>query len=294
MADSSRVPVDPGEFDPYHKWLGIPISEQPPNHYRLLGIELFEDDLDVIEAAGNRQSAFLRQLALGPHMQASQRLLNEMAKAQVCLLRPDRKAAYDEQLQATLQPAVAPDRAAVAPSRGQRTPVEDTAESATSAAERRPSFPKQVANWRKQGQAFLSRVPRKYRYAAGAGLGVCVLLLMVVAMWPEPVDPHGPAKVKVLVDDAFSKNFADKLVVYAIDETPYAIGTLQSGIVLEPGEHTLEVKVGEKPPAAKTDDKTPSPKSPAQDAKTVFTRKFMVVATEPPTLQLSFVDGKIA
>jgi hypothetical protein len=25
-------------FDPYHVWLGIPPHEQPPNHYRLLGI----------------------------------------------------------------------------------------------------------------------------------------------------------------------------------------------------------------------------------------------------------------
>lgn len=23
-------------FDPYHKWLGIPPKDQPPNHYRLL------------------------------------------------------------------------------------------------------------------------------------------------------------------------------------------------------------------------------------------------------------------
>ena len=25
-------------MDPYHVWLGIPPEEQPPNHYRLLGI----------------------------------------------------------------------------------------------------------------------------------------------------------------------------------------------------------------------------------------------------------------
>ena len=31
-------------FDPYHKWLGIPPQDQPPNHYRLLGVELFETD----------------------------------------------------------------------------------------------------------------------------------------------------------------------------------------------------------------------------------------------------------
>ncbi len=40
-------------FDPYHKWLGIPKKEQPANHYRLLGITVFEPDLDVIEAAAD-------------------------------------------------------------------------------------------------------------------------------------------------------------------------------------------------------------------------------------------------
>ena len=31
-------------FDPYYKWLGIPREEQPPNHYRVLGIRVFEED----------------------------------------------------------------------------------------------------------------------------------------------------------------------------------------------------------------------------------------------------------
>ena len=35
-------------FDPYRKWLGIPPKDQPPNHYRLLGIDLFEADAEVI------------------------------------------------------------------------------------------------------------------------------------------------------------------------------------------------------------------------------------------------------
>ena len=40
-------------FDPYHKWLGIPPKDQPPNHYRLLGVDLFESDPDVIDAGGS-------------------------------------------------------------------------------------------------------------------------------------------------------------------------------------------------------------------------------------------------
>lgn len=86
------------EFDPYHKWLGIPPKLQPPNHYRLLGVELFESDLDVIEAAANQRMAYLQGLASGEHGELSQTLLNELALARVCLMDPDDKDVYDAEL----------------------------------------------------------------------------------------------------------------------------------------------------------------------------------------------------
>ncbi|HEY4258649.1 MAG TPA: hypothetical protein VGM98_00760 [Schlesneria sp.] len=85
-------------FDPYHKWLGIPKKEQPANHYRLLGITVFEPDLDVIEAAADRQMAYVSQCATGEHLKVSQQILNELSAARVCLLVPARRKAYDEQL----------------------------------------------------------------------------------------------------------------------------------------------------------------------------------------------------
>ncbi|HND53260.1 MAG TPA: hypothetical protein PLV92_12710, partial [Pirellulaceae bacterium] len=85
-------------FDPYRKWLGIPPEEQPPNFYRLLGIPLFETDPDVIENAAHRQMAYVRTFQTGRHAEQSQRLLNELAAAKVCLMNPDRKAAYDAEL----------------------------------------------------------------------------------------------------------------------------------------------------------------------------------------------------
>src|SRR5579863_8893615 len=85
-------------FDPYHKWLGIPPNEQPPNHYRLLGISLFEADPDVIDAAADQRMTFVRQCASGPHLAASQKLLNELAAARLCLLSPEAKVAYDQAL----------------------------------------------------------------------------------------------------------------------------------------------------------------------------------------------------
>lgn len=46
-------------FDPYHVWLGIPAAEQPPHHYWLLGVALFERDIDAIAHAADRQRGHL-------------------------------------------------------------------------------------------------------------------------------------------------------------------------------------------------------------------------------------------
>jgi cell division protein FtsN len=89
-------------FDPYHKWLGISPEEQPANHYRLLAIREFESDPEVIESAADRQMAHVRSFQTGPHSAHSQRLLNELSAARLCLLTPARKAAYDKQLQRLL------------------------------------------------------------------------------------------------------------------------------------------------------------------------------------------------
>lgn len=92
-------------FDPYYKWLGIPPKDQPPHHYRLLGIELFEDDRDVIDAAANRVMSYLKDMATGDDAAHSQTLLNEISRARICLLNKDKKAAYDEQLREELKGA---------------------------------------------------------------------------------------------------------------------------------------------------------------------------------------------
>ena len=85
----------PETFDAYHRWLGIPPNQQPPNHYRLLGIQPFEEDREVIETAADRQMIHLRNYQSGKHSDLSQKLLNEVAAARVCLLNPERKAQYD-------------------------------------------------------------------------------------------------------------------------------------------------------------------------------------------------------
>lgn len=96
-----------GAFDGYHVWLGIPPNEQPPNHYRLLGISVYEADLDVIDHAADRQMAHVRTFQSGKHGALSQQILNELAAARLCLLSADKKSTYDDELRVKLAPAAA-------------------------------------------------------------------------------------------------------------------------------------------------------------------------------------------
>jgi hypothetical protein len=93
-----------GAFDPYHRWLGISPKDQPPNHYRLLGIDVFESDHEVIRDAADRQMAHVRTYQLGPHVDLSQQILNELAAAKACLLDADKKAIYDASLRKSPPP----------------------------------------------------------------------------------------------------------------------------------------------------------------------------------------------
>jgi hypothetical protein len=93
-----------GAFDPYHRWLGIPPKDQPANHYRLLGIELFESDLEVIRDAAEQRMAHVRGYALGQYAELSQKILNELATARACLLNAEDKTAYDRALRQELPP----------------------------------------------------------------------------------------------------------------------------------------------------------------------------------------------
>ena len=88
------------EFDPNYQWLGIPPKHQPPNHYRLLAIEEFESNLDVIENAADQRMQHVRSFQNGPHGEVSQRILNGITAAKLCLLNLGKKAEYDRKLRA--------------------------------------------------------------------------------------------------------------------------------------------------------------------------------------------------
>jgi len=118
------------KFDPYRKWLGIPPAEQPPNHYRLLGVGIFESDPDVISNAADRQMTHVRTFQAGKYSKLSQEILNELSAARVCLLDPQKKADYDQ----GLRQALAAQETGPPPPRSTAVPPPPRVEGATSPA----------------------------------------------------------------------------------------------------------------------------------------------------------------
>ncbi|ADB15385.1 Glycosyl hydrolase family 98 putative carbohydrate binding module [Pirellula staleyi DSM 6068] len=143
-----------GGFDPYYQWMGIAPDEQPPNHYRLLGIRLLESNPDVIQNAADARMIHLRTFQSGPHSLHSQKLLNEVAAAAQCLLIASQKKSYDQQLRSSLalaqqtanpppQPLVSPPLAAATPVARPlpvATPLAAPLPAKTPPAESQPSF----------------------------------------------------------------------------------------------------------------------------------------------------------
>lgn len=85
-------------LDVYKDWLGIPDGPRPPDHYVLLRLVQFEDDAEKIRANYKKLNGHVRKYATGQYIDESQALLNEMAKAMLCLTDLERKREYDASL----------------------------------------------------------------------------------------------------------------------------------------------------------------------------------------------------
>lgn len=94
------------------QWFEFACNQRPLDHYQLLGLELFESRPEVIEAAATRITVFLQDLAAGPAREQADQLLQAVAAAQLCLLGPAKKAAYDAQLRGELDGGDQPQDAA--------------------------------------------------------------------------------------------------------------------------------------------------------------------------------------
>ncbi len=177
-------------FDPYHKWLGIPPEEQPPDYYRLLGVGRFESDGDVIDNAANQRMTHLRTFQTGQHSEQSQQLLNEIASARICLLDAEKKLAYDTQLKQSIASAAPPLQAppVVEPQPGIQTAH------AVEASTPQPILPEQaspldqplpsVRPTPKRSSARRYRRPRTQPWVLPVAIcGVSILLLIVIAIF---------------------------------------------------------------------------------------------------------------
>lgn len=174
-------------FDPYYTWLGIPPDEQPPNHYRLLGLRLFEDHVDAIHNAADRQMAYLRTFQTGPHSALSQKLLNEVAAARVCLSSVEKKAAYDAMLWQMMQPQpVAPaPLPSPPPPQGADHALNELFESIRPAPSTSPALKPYSGGGSRQVQQNL--------WILAALAGVTMVVLVAVWLWqPAPVSSPPP------------------------------------------------------------------------------------------------------
>ena len=118
-------------FDPYLQWLGIRSPERPPNHYRLLGVEPFESEANVIETAADRQMAHVRTFQNGKDADLSQQILNELAAAKLCLLDGKSKFEYDTRLKERYfndPPPVDPATIDISPTESRVSDIEDEPE----------------------------------------------------------------------------------------------------------------------------------------------------------------------
>lgn len=96
-------------LDVYKDWLGIPEAPRPPDHYQLLRLKQFEDDPAKIQKNYKKLNEHVRKFASGQYQQESQDLLNELARAMLCLTDPERKREYDENLGRVFEEGAATD-----------------------------------------------------------------------------------------------------------------------------------------------------------------------------------------
>lgn len=106
------------KLDPYHEWLKVSSQQRPPNYYDLLGLPLFEQDVERIKQASLTQNAAVLKYKIGKYEEDAQRILSELSVAFVCLTDADRKRAYDRQLSglATVEPPAVTEAPVLPPS----------------------------------------------------------------------------------------------------------------------------------------------------------------------------------
>lgn len=82
----------------YHEWLGIPLRDEKPNHYEILGIPLFETNNNVISNGAARRISFLQTMLASEYAELAQEIQKEVSQAKLCLLRENSRDRYQGEL----------------------------------------------------------------------------------------------------------------------------------------------------------------------------------------------------
>ena len=85
-------------LDVYRDWLGIAETARPLSYYQVLRLKKFEDNVALVREHYRKMNGHVRKFASGDYATASQELLNELAKAMLCLTDARRNREYDASL----------------------------------------------------------------------------------------------------------------------------------------------------------------------------------------------------
>jgi hypothetical protein len=262
-------------FDPYHKWLGISAKDQPPHYYRLLGIDLFEADLDVIDTAANQRMVYLRECAQGENGDLAEKLLSEVASARLCLLDPYKKGMYDQRLQfsqAAPAASYAPASAelpliAVSPQFEEPLSFSTTYSPPSSRVVRRKRGPSRVS-------VILGTV-----LGGPTGLAVGYLVLCLIGpqydflhLWhvPAPQIAQAPAVARIPPVDDAPQESPTRIEEPTIEESPPPANASPSPLDKEKGAHDAESQRDVKPDPEQAADPPPEPVDPFRELPTAI------------------------
>lgn len=252
------------EFDPYHKWLGIPPGDGPVDHYRLLGLELFEPDRDVIASAADRQMAHLRTFQAGKYSKLAQQLLNEVSVARVSLLDKSRRKRYDAKLRQAQE-------AAATKSEPTETRLEPQRKAKPRESQPTPSPAKEVQPERPRISNSALRRPKRHKLLFKTFL-LAVLIVIVSVL--------GAGAYSLIADDGQLKSLLARLdpnkdqpqeraapTPDANDNQPtqgppYTMPSGDLGDLLEKATQEATQQVSEEPPKAAHEE---APEEPTQE-----------------------------
>jgi len=97
-----------------HEWLAIPLEEQPADYYRLIGVNCFEADMNIVIGAAEQRLRFLSQFDAPEQIAVASEIRELIEAARNHLLSPSAKQSYDNQLRGEPQPEAQEDAAPAA------------------------------------------------------------------------------------------------------------------------------------------------------------------------------------